>query len=144
MKNFLYLFVIAILCSCSENKLENTKAALLGCWQLISVDGDKVAVPINYINYEDSVATVYWGAHSEQGLLLSSNKVRYDLKLDKDDHVLITNYGEAKTVVCDAVLKENSLLECTVLDSKKKWVYKRISEKELIAVLASALRITKN
>lgn len=137
MKSLVFFSCAILLCACATDTLENTKSELIGCWELTSVDGNSGV--IHYINYNDSKAVAYWGGKGEQGLLMKSMHLGYQLKLDKEDRVILENYYKGDTTVCEVSIKNNSRLECTILKSKSKWVYKRISEKQLNKIIDSAI-----
>ncbi|NOQ72706.1 MAG: hypothetical protein GQ574_11920 [Crocinitomix sp.] len=138
MKNFILLFCIATCLSCST-KLDQSKADIIGCWELAAIDGANDHDIINYINYSDQSAINYWGANTEYGFLMSSSEIRYELKLDADENILLNVYSEMDTTISKIAIIENSTLDCTVLNSDKTWSFKKIEQSKLDSIISSAI-----
>ena len=138
MKKVLFLVILGTLFSC-RSQLEETKASLIGCWELTDVDGDPIPNTIHLVKYGESESYVYWGSKTDYGVVINRNKIRYTVEMDKDDHAILTVFQEKDSAISQIAFKDDSSLECTVVKNGKIWSYKRITEEELERVVASAV-----
>lgn len=138
MNKVIILLTLFALTSCSS-QLDKVKSELIGCWELTEIDGVEEPGFINYVKYSESKSYIYWGVETEQGLLVDSSEIRYSLKLDKSENVLLVACTEADSTVSKVSITENSKMKFTVLKSKKIWSYKRITEEKLKKFISSRI-----